>query len=114
MIQDYRYYHHNQSTLETDERVICEQKATLARETLISMFRGHLREGDLLKKDEASLRKLLCRWARDQRPVHLGGRTSKDTPEACAGWLRSFSSSSVDDEETQNVWPYIQKIRYVQ
>ncbi len=113
MVQAYRHDFLYAAQMSNEDRNHSAAQATLACDTLKSMFGDRFTTAFLQNNRTRTVVETLINWAMDLRPAHyMHGDNIAESLEDCADLLMRLTSDRGAARGGPAAWPYIKKIRY--
>ncbi|KAK6859171.1 hypothetical protein PG995_005024 [Apiospora arundinis] len=111
LLQAYRNFHLNESTLQGDEREHYEQMANVAKHTFAVMFGNRFRRNrsNITRVTEAEGLEMLYDWLDEVSPSFDDASHTTPNIEDCSNLLAQLTSEQMQARSPAE-WPYIKKI----
>ncbi|KAH8664648.1 hypothetical protein BX600DRAFT_464800 [Xylariales sp. PMI_506] len=112
LLRSYRHYHLNKDEMDAENSKNMAERAQVAQDTFIAMFRDRLtgNQALLTESSETSVLKTLTAWMRDRAPLTMNTREVRSSLSDCSKVLAQLTSEDIATK-TPAVWPYIKKIK---
>lgn len=108
----YRSYHRHGAELDGPERELCEEEATVAKDTLMAMFRSKLQNLEWIK-NEPNVERVhhrLVGWANQYLASQNLETQVLNSPRMCSNHLQLITSD-MSSINAPALWPFIRGVK---